>query len=523
MQARGDGIPLADGLTFELYMQCLRSLKNGKVPGIDGLPNELLKHFPPDMHQLMYTFLCLCWQEGYTPLSWKQSCTKLFFKKGDPCNPRNYRPIALLNTVYKLWTKIVAKLIYAYAESNSILSEPQEGFRKFKSCKRQVQYMKLAFEDAKLHQQDLYICLLDLKKAFDSVDHARLFAIMRALGFPADAIKVVEGLHTGAFTTLQTNFGSSCPIPIRRGNIQGDSMSPLLFIIFIEPLLRWLQINDRGYRCRSTQACNPHYANTLAAADDLALLSGSAKQLQVQLHKVEAFTAWSGMSISPPKSVLSAVLWGAHARGMVSSASDWDAIAPLLAHIRCNGEQMKCLQPTEPFRYLGPLLTLTLDHKPHLRMLLDMIHEKGVAIARSTATMQQKVEMERQCVMNAVAYHLCIAPFSRAQISQLELARARVHNAIFKIPNSSPSDMMHVRQADFGCGVEALQPSYAQICCEAAVSALNDAGRLGILARALAQAHLKKARARLAETQPGWATHNTHMLMQQAFMIQDSE
>lgn len=522
LQARGDRSPLAGSLTFDLYMQCLRSLKNGRVPGVDRLPNELLKHFPAEMHQLLYSFLCLCWHEGYTPSAWKYSCTKLFFKKGDPCNPRNYRPIALLSTVYKLWTKIAAKLVYSYAESNGILSEAQEGFRKFKNCKRQLQYMKLAFEDARLHRQDLYMCLLDLKKAFDSVDHARLFAIMRALGFPEDAVRVVESLHVDAFTTLQTNFGTSHLIPIRRGTIQGDSMSPLLFIIFIEPLLRWLQMNDRGYRCRSVLSGTPHYANCLAAADDLALLSGSPQQLQVQLHKVEAFTSWSGMSIAPAKSILSAILWGAHARGMISTPSDWDAIRPILAHVRCNGEQMRCLPPDEPFRYLGPLLTLTLGHKPHLKLLLDMIHEKGVAIAKSPATLQQKVEMERQCVMNAVAYHLYIAPFSRAQLAQLELARARVHKAIFRIPNSSPSDMMHMPQAAFGCGVEALQPLYAQICCEAAVSALNDAGRLGHLARAVAQAHLKKARASLEQAQPGWATHNTHMVMRQAFMIQDS-
>ena len=87
------------------------------------------------------------------------------------------RVIATLSTIglllsYKFNTKIGTHMFASYCEQHGILSEPQEGFRKFKSCKRQLQYFKLALDDANLCRQDICMCLLDIKAAFNSVDHA---------------------------------------------------------------------------------------------------------------------------------------------------------------------------------------------------------------------------------------------------------------------------------------------------------------------------------------------------------------
>ena len=521
LQKRGDGLPLCELLTIEVYQLCLRGLKNGKAPGPDRVPNELLKHFPAAMHRLLWKFFRLCWQQGQTPHAWKESITLLFYKKGDPCDPSNYRPIALLDTVYKLWTKIIAHLISTYCERFGILSEPQEGFRKFKNCPRQLQYLKLALEDAKLHNHDLCLCLLDLKSAFNSVDHPRLIKIMQALGIPEDAVAVVKDLHIGARTSIRTNFGTTAPIQLRRGTIQGDSLSPLLFILFIEPLLRWLQVNDRGYRCvSSSRTSAPLYANVLAAADDIALLASTTPQLQVQLDKVQSFTSWSGMLVAPAKCIASAVLWGANSRGTAPSPTDWSIIEPMLLQLRIQGSALHCLPPDQPFRYLGPLLTLTMDWKPHLHMLLDLISSKGLAIATSHGTIQQKLDMEYQCIVSAIAYHLHIAPFSLAQLRQLDAARARVLKSILRVSNAAASEMLFLPRSELGCGVQSLAPIYAQICADAMASSLNDMGRLGAFAKAVLLAHLQAwPQNSLQEPRASWVSRNHHMHLRQAAVL----
>ena len=83
---------------------------------------------------------------------------------------------------------------------------------------------------------------MDFTDAFGSVDHARLHCIMESMGIHEDATAVMKDLYQGASIVITTPKGDTPPIPIMgRGTIQGDTLSPLLFIIYMEPLLRWLQ------------------------------------------------------------------------------------------------------------------------------------------------------------------------------------------------------------------------------------------------------------------------------------------
>jgi exonuclease III len=311
---RGPGTPLACQLTPSLFQSCLKTCDNNKATGTDKIPNlgsslnELLRHLPSSHHHLIFTFFRLCWHTGDTPSPWKHSTTILLHKKGNATDPSNYRPIALHRTLYKLWSKTVTTILQDYAEQHGILNDAQEGFRTHRNTARQLQLLTCILEDAKLHGRDLYMLSIDFKSAFNAIDHTRLFLIMERLGFPADAIQVVKALYTDATTSITCSAGTTQPIPIRRGTIQGDTLSPFLFIIFLEPLLRWLKVNDRGYKCASPPPEYPLYAHALAYADDLLILTSELPQLHLQTNKVEHFSIWSGVEVSPPKCLASCIL-----------------------------------------------------------------------------------------------------------------------------------------------------------------------------------------------------------------------
>ena len=96
-------------------------------------------------------------------------------------------------------------------------------------------------EDAKFTTQDIYLLYIDFTNAFGSIDHARLLAIMIDLGYPLDAIKLIGSIYSESYTIITCSYsGKTKPIAITRGTIQGDILSPYIFIIFLEPLLRWL-------------------------------------------------------------------------------------------------------------------------------------------------------------------------------------------------------------------------------------------------------------------------------------------
>jgi hypothetical protein len=86
----------------------LNQLSKGKRPGPDGIPNELLMCLPLPVKNAIHDLLCLMWMTGHTPDTWKHSITILLQKPGhtedEHLDLASYRPIALANTIYKLWT-----------------------------------------------------------------------------------------------------------------------------------------------------------------------------------------------------------------------------------------------------------------------------------------------------------------------------------------------------------------------------------------------------------------------------------
>jgi len=139
---------------------------------------------------------------------------------------------------------------------------------------------------------------IDFKNAFGSLDHARLLTIMQDLGYPTDAVALIGNIYSQSTTTyIGEHFGQTKPIPIQRGTIQGDTLSPYLFIIFLEPLLRWLQQGNHGYQF-GTSTSN---ISSAAYADDLAALTHSLYAIQIQLNKIERFSDWTGLEVGTQK------------------------------------------------------------------------------------------------------------------------------------------------------------------------------------------------------------------------------
>lgn len=89
---------------YEAFHELIDGLSNNKAPGPDGVKNELLKHLPECAKEAIHKLFILMWLTGTTADQWKQSNTILLYKKNSELMLENYRPIALANTLYKLWT-----------------------------------------------------------------------------------------------------------------------------------------------------------------------------------------------------------------------------------------------------------------------------------------------------------------------------------------------------------------------------------------------------------------------------------
>jgi hypothetical protein len=282
------------------FSKAIRYLSNDKAPGPDNIPNALLKILPDTLKQAIHKlFICL-WITGTTPKEWKGSNTIIIHKKGMFAHLENKRPIGLHSSIYKLWTGFVTAIMTEFSETHHILSNSQEGFRTRKNTSRHLQRLILGLEDAKLFDRNQYILFIDFSNAFNTIDHRKLLKILTDLGFPPDAINVIKGIYSDITTQVTLNRATGCrtkDIAVTRGTIQGDRLSPLIFLIYIEPLLRWLKVGGHGYTpsCTNTSHPNATTQDGKAFADDLIVTAPTHQDLLIQYKKIESFCEWSGL------------------------------------------------------------------------------------------------------------------------------------------------------------------------------------------------------------------------------------
>ena len=204
----------------------------------------------------------------------------------------------LANTIYKFYTSTLTALLTSYGEKHKIIHYSQEGFRPQRNTTWQIQTIITTLEGARLTNNDIYITYIDFRNAFGSIDHTRLLTLMEDLGYPQDAVELIGNIYTNSTTSfLGNHFGTTPLIHINRGTIQGDTLSPYLFIISLDPLLRWLEKDNIGYHLKTSIAT----CNTIAYADDLPILTDNVAHIQSQIHKLQKFLEWAYLNLNLSK------------------------------------------------------------------------------------------------------------------------------------------------------------------------------------------------------------------------------
>ena len=130
------------------------------------------------------------------------------------------------------------------------------------------------------------------------MDHRILFQLMKEYGFQDSHIAACKQLYSASNTYYMTIHGNTAPLYIFRGTLQGDTLSPFLFTIFMEPFLRWLAVGSRGYK----PTYQPHKSTSTIItyddhgyADDVSITVGTIQDLKIQLKKLHLFSQYTGL------------------------------------------------------------------------------------------------------------------------------------------------------------------------------------------------------------------------------------
>ena len=166
------------------------------------------------------------------PQQWKRSVSIPVPKKGNDKECLNYCTIALISHASKVMLKILQAKLQQYM--NYELPDVQAGFIKGRGTRDQIANIHWIIEEARKFQKNIYFYLIDYAKAFDCVDHNKLWKILQEMGIPDHLTCLLRNLYAGQEATVRTRYGTVDWFQIGKGVHQGCILSPCLFNFYEE-------------------------------------------------------------------------------------------------------------------------------------------------------------------------------------------------------------------------------------------------------------------------------------------------
>ena len=213
----------------------LKTMNTHKAPGSDGFSVEFYTKFWDQLGPLLLMVINKCFADGELTESMKVSITRLIYKKrGDIKNLKNWRPISLINVDYKICSKAITLRLSKVLDS--IIDPDQTCSVPGRSISNNLVLLRDTFEYIAQTDETGILVSLDQEKAFDRVNRAFLMELLERFGFGPGFCRWISTFYFGANMRIILNGWLSKPIMLERGVRQGDSLSPLLYILCVEAL-----------------------------------------------------------------------------------------------------------------------------------------------------------------------------------------------------------------------------------------------------------------------------------------------
>ena len=281
-------------ITKKEVAEVMENLPIGKQAGPNRIPNAVFKymskHFAPKLANVLNESA----SKGKLPPHFLQGDISVLHKKDDRADPRNYRPITLLNTDYKIFTRILAKRMREVV--HEFTSESQKGFVPHTFISESSTLLSLIesyINEEPLDRKGLLL-FLDMEKAFDRVSYDFTIQGLQAIGFNGKFMKWIKMMYDeqkAPQRRIYVNGYYSDWFHIKSGVAQGCPVSPLLFLvvaealrnsILMEPKLKGIKIHDTNYLISQF-------------ADDTTLMLGHKNEIKYANRALKRWCKATGM------------------------------------------------------------------------------------------------------------------------------------------------------------------------------------------------------------------------------------
>ncbi|GFR89505.1 endonuclease-reverse transcriptase [Elysia marginata] len=263
-------------------------MRKNKSPGPDDITSDVLLIAGEPALDYLTKYFNEILKTGKIPTSWEEAKIIVIYKKGDPGDIKNYRPISLLSHSYKLFTRLLQTRMERILDENQ--PREQAGFRKGYSTTDRIHTLNQVIEKSNEYNLPLCVGFIDYEKAFDSVEHFAIFDALRQININEKCVNILENIYQNATAKVHIDNMESELFPIKRGVRQGDPISPKLFTAAIEMIFRKAELKH-GLNIDGETLTN------LRFADDVALVTEDTKSMEEQLNNLNKISLESGLQM----------------------------------------------------------------------------------------------------------------------------------------------------------------------------------------------------------------------------------
>ena len=225
-------------------------LPTKKSSGHDNISNILLKEIVDSIAHILCTIFNKSLEQGEFPTIMKLADVVPLYKSKEHYLETNYRPISLLTTISKILEKIVYCRVYTFLQNTGQLYENQYGFRASHSCEHAIGQVVNGIIKGMENKLNSACVLLDLSKAFDTIEHDIMLKKLEIYGIHGNALTWFKSYLTGrklrvkCRTVSSTSIQTSREYNVEYGTPQGSCLGPLIFLIFVNDLHLHLQDSE---------------------------------------------------------------------------------------------------------------------------------------------------------------------------------------------------------------------------------------------------------------------------------------
>ena len=381
-------------VTPEAVSKVIAGLKNSKSTGNDYIDTRIIKLAGQSILPAITHIINLSISHSKFPDIWKIAKVVPLLKKGDPLEPKNYRPVALLPVLSKILERAIFNQLVQYLTNYDLLNPHHHGSRQGHNTATALLQMYdqwlAEVEDGKM----VGVMLIDLSAAFDMVDHNLLLKKLELFGFDNGAVGWIQSYLSKRYQSVCVDGCNSPPLAVEYGVPQGSILGPLLYILFTNDIPELVHDHQLGQPCDDCGCTVCYVDDTTYSYGDTDPTSLS-ENLTQQYKKISNYMAANNLVINADKTHLVVM-------GTKHTAARRDEVT-------LQADQ-HVIQPSVTEKLLGGVICEDLKWKEHLlkseQSLIKQLTSRinGLNLVASRAPLGTRLMVANGIVMSKLCY-----------------------------------------------------------------------------------------------------------------------